>query len=249
VRGECAEALAKIRGREAEDILLSCVKIKHPKVRRSVVAALGHFKSLRAAEALKSLALRDPSYLVEAEAARALGKTKQNLAFDVLVDVVDRPSWADIVAVGAIDGLAALREDRATPHVLARTRYGHPTRKRRAAIMAVPKLATDRRAREALEDLLEDSDPSLRVDVARALADLGDLRSRPALRNRLEVDLDPRVRRRIREVLRDLGGEGKRGTDQLREDFEKLTGEHAELKARVAKLEAKVGGKKRTTST
>jgi aminopeptidase N len=249
VRGECAEALAKIRGREAEDILLSCVKIKHPKVRRTVVAALGHFKSLRAAEALKSLALRDPSYLVEAEAARALGKTKQNLAFDVLVDVVDRPSWADIVAVGAIDGLAALREDRATPHVLARTRYGHPTRKRRAAIMAVPKLAADRRAREALEDLLEDSDPSLRVDVARALADLGDLRSRPALRNRLEVDLDPRVRRRIREVLRDLGGEGKRGTDQLREDFDKLTGEHAELKARMAKLEAKVGGKKRTTST
>jgi hypothetical protein len=57
------------------------------------------------------------------------------------------------------------------------------------------------------------------------------------------------VRRRIREVLRDLGGEAKRGTDQLREDFEKLTGEHSELKARVAKLEARVGGKKRTTST
>lgn len=249
VRSECADALAKIRGRDAEALLLACLGLEHPKVRRAVVAALGHFKSLRAAEALKGLALRDPSYLVEAEAARALGKTKQSLAFDVLVDVVDRPSWADVVSVGAIDGLAALREDRATPHVLARTRYGHPTRRRRAAIMAVPKLASDRRAREALEDLLEDSDPSLRVDVARALADLGDVRSRPSLRNRLEVDLDPRVRRRIREVLRDLGGEGKRGIDQIREDFEKLSGEHAELKTRVAKLEAKVGVKKRTTAS
>ena len=63
------------------------------------------------------------------------------------------------------------------------------------------------------------------------------------------MDLDPRVRRRIREVLRDLGGEGKRAADQLREEFDKLTGEHAELKARVAKLEAKVGAKKRTTAT
>jgi aminopeptidase N len=169
---------------------------------------------------------------------------RQASALDVLVDVVDRKSWADVVSVGALDGMAASRDDRSIPHVLARTRYGHPTRKRRAAIMAIPKLASDRKAREALEELLEDSDPYLRVDVARALGELADVRSRPALRARLEVDLDPRVRRRIREVMRDLGGEGKKGVDLVREELEKLKDEHAETKARLAKLEAKLEKKK-----
>ncbi len=99
--------------------------------------------------------------------------------------------------------------------------------------------------REALEDLLEDPDPYLRVDVVRALGDIGDSKARPALRARLETDLDPRVRRRIREVLRDLGGEGKKGIDHLREELERLRDEHAELKGRIAKIEARVEPKKK----
>ena len=53
--------------------------------------------------------------------------------------------------------------------------------------------------------------PILRIDVVRALGELGDTKARPALRERLEVDLDARVRRRIREVLRDLGRAAARG--------------------------------------
>src|SRR5215470_18117230 len=115
-----------------------------------------------------------------------------------------RPSWADVIASGAIDGLAALRDDRALPHLYSRTRYGHASRVRRAAALAIPKISTDRRAREHLEDLLDDRDPMLRLDVVRALADLDDVRARPALRGRVDAELDARVRRRIREVVRDL---------------------------------------------
>jgi len=240
VRSECADALGRIRAREAFDALASSTDIAHPKVRRGVVDALGKFRTLAAVEALKPRALRDESYLVEAEAARALGRTRQSAAFDVLIDVMDRPSWAEVIAAGAIDGLAALREDRALPHLYARTRYGHPARVRRAAVMAIPKLTTDRRAREHLEDMLDDGDPILRIDVVRALADLGDARSRGALRARAEVDLDPRVRRRIREVVRDLGGE-KKQTDQLKDDVEKLSQDLLETKARLSRLEARVG--------
>ncbi len=237
-RHEVASALAKIRSSDAEAVLRSAAKTKHPKVRRAVAAALGSFKTAEAFEALKPLALGDESFLVQSDAARSIGKTKQHAALDVLLDVVDRPSWADVVAVGALDGFAASRDDRAVPHVVARTRYGHPTRARRAAIVALPKIAEARKARETLEDLLDDKDPYLRVDVVRALADLGDPKARPALRTKLESDLDPRVRRRIREALRDLGGEGKRAAEQLREELDKLRAEHAELKARVAKVEA-----------
>jgi aminopeptidase N len=206
-----------------------------------VVHALGAFKTGKAADLLKKHALKDPSYLVEAEAARALGATRQASGFDTLVDILDRPAWADVIRAGAIDGLAGLRDERALPHVIARTRYGVGTRGRRAAILALPKLAGDRKARETLEELLESADPHLRVDVVRALAELGDAKARGALHRQLDRDLDGRVRRRIREVLRDLGGTGKRETDRLRDELEVLRNEHADLKARLGKIEAAQG--------
>ena len=241
VRSASAEALGILRGRACFATLETHSGTAHPKVRRAVMSALGRFRSSAAVDVLRPRALRDASYLVEAEAARALGRTKQPLAYDTLIDVLDRPSWADVVRVGAIEGLAALRDDRASPHLVARTRYGQPARARRAAILALPKLVSDRKARETLEELLDDDDPHLRVDVARALAELGDAKSRGALRARLEVDLDPRVRRRLRETLRDLGGESKRAVDQVREELDKLQGDHAELKTRLAQIESRLG--------
>jgi aminopeptidase N len=237
VRAEAATALGKIRAREAFDVLRDARDVVHPKVRRAVMDALGRFKSTAAVDALKPKALRDESYLVEAEAARALGKTRQTQAYEVLLDVLDRPSWGEVIAAAAIDGLAALREERALPHLYARTRYGHPSRVRRAAVMAIPKIATDRRAREHLEELLDDVDPILRLDVVRALGDLGDARSRSALRARAEVELDARVRRRIREAVRDLGD--KKPNEELKDAVERLETEQRELRARLAKLEAR----------
>jgi aminopeptidase N len=241
VRAECAAALARLRGRAAFDVLKGVKTVAHPKVRRAVVEALGHFRSTEAMDLIKPHALRDESYLVEAEAAKALGKTRQPAALDALVDLLERPSWFEVVRAGAIDGLAALRDDRALPHLLARVRYGHPQRARRAAILALPKLASDRRTRETLELRLDDNDPILRIDVVRALGEMGDTKARPALRERLEVDLDARVRRRIREILRDLN-EPRRAADALRDDLEKLQTEHADLKVRLAKLEVRVTG-------
>ena len=65
----------------------------------------------------------------------------------------------------------------------------------------------------------------------------------------LAVDLDPRVRRRLRETLRDLGGESKKAVDQIKDDLEKLQGEHAALKTRVAHLEARSPTKDEGTKT
>ena len=157
-RAECAAALGRIRGRASFEALQGAQHATHPKVRRAIVEALGHFRTLEAMEALKPFALRDESYLVEAEAARALGRTRQPAALEVLLDLLGRPSWFDVIRAGAIDGLAALRDDRALPHLNARVRYGQPQRARRAAIMSLPKLASDRKTRETLELLLDDPD-------------------------------------------------------------------------------------------
>ncbi|UQA61579.1 M1 family aminopeptidase [Polyangium aurulentum] len=249
VRAEAAAALGQIRSDEAFEVLAQHARTAHPKVRRAVISALGKFKTAKAADVLRAVALRDSSYLVEAEAARALGATRQSAAFDTLIEVLDKPSWADVIRAGAIDGLAALRDDRALSHVTARTRYGIPTRGRRAAIVALPKLSGDRKVRETLEELLDAADPYLKVDVVRAIVEMGDAKSRGALSRQLDRELDGRVRRRIREALRDLGASGKRETERLREEIESLRGEHAELKARLGKLEALVPAPKEDGET
>jgi len=237
VRAEAAEALGHVRAPECQAALLAHVEDAHPKVRRAVVAALGSFRVPAVVAPLSKAVLGDPSYLVVADAARALGRTRQTAAMDALLDVVDRPSWADVVSAGALDGLAELRDDRAAPHVAVRTRYGHPTRARRAAIVALARLSPEKKTRELLEDLLDDADPYLRIDVVRALVEIGDGRSRGALRDRLERDLDPRVRRRIREALRDLA-DAKRGGERTAERLEKLEADLSEIRARLARLDA-----------
>lgn len=238
-RAECAYALAAIRGTEALAALRGSTGVKHPKARRAVVWALGRFAKAEAAEALIPIALSDESYAVEAEAARSLGATRQPSALDTLVDLLERPSWGDLVRGGAIDGLAALRDDRATPHLAARTRYGWSSRTRRAAVRALLRVSADRKSRELVEDLLDDADPHLRIDVAAALGDLGEGKSRSALSRALDREKDARTRRRLREVMRDLGGAARSEHQRLTEELDKLRAEQQELRARLAKLEGR----------
>jgi aminopeptidase N len=150
-----------------------------------------------------------------------------------------------VVRAGALDGLADSRDERALPHLLAFTRRGQPPRARRAAVLSVPKIAWDRKTRETVEGLLDDTDPLLRADVARSLADLGDSKARAALRERLDRDDDARVRRRLHEALRDLA-EPRKAEDALREEVDRLGAEHTDMKQRLAKLERLQSARRRS---
>ncbi|HET7539972.1 MAG TPA: M1 family aminopeptidase [Polyangiaceae bacterium] len=239
VRAEAARALGKIRSDEAFSALAGEASAEHPKVRRAVAAALGNFKTAEAARILEKRAKNDPSYLVEAESVRSLGRTRQPEALPVIVSLLDRPSWAEVSRAGALDALGTLRDERALPEVLKRTRYGVPTRGRRAAIAALVQISDDRKVREHLEDLLDDKDPHLKIDVVAALQSLGDPKSRGPLHRAKERELDGRVVRRLREALRDMG-EHKAATERkrLNDELEGVRSELSELKARLSKLEA-----------
>jgi len=239
VRAEAATALGKIRGEHALEILLDQVGVEHPKVRRAVARALGNFRDPKAAKALEKLARKDESYLVAADALRGLGKTRQKRALETLRDLCDKKSWADVTRAGALDGMALLRDEDAVDDVMKRTRYGFPTRGRRAAISALARLSDTRKARQHLEDLLDDADPHLRIDAVNALVTLGDARSRGPLRRALERDLDGRVARRIREALRDLGDAGSTERKRALDDVEALKTELQEVQLRLTKLEQK----------
>ena len=239
VRGEAARALGRLRGDAAFDALAKSARDRHPKVRRAVADALGSFRTPAAARLLKDLTRRDRSYLVSADAARSLGRTRQPGVLKDLVGVLERRSWADAQRAGALDGMAYLRDEGALPEVLKSSRYGVPTRGRRAAVAALASLSDSKRTREHLEDLLDDKDPHFRISVIDALVQLGDTKARGALRRALEHELDGRVMRRLREALRDIGEASAQDRRRLGDDVETLRNELAELKQRLAKVEAK----------
>jgi aminopeptidase N len=246
VRAEAARSLGKIRGDDAWRALADHSRTTHPKVRRAVAAALGNFKSDKSVKLLAKLARKDPSYLVEAEASRALGRTRQKGVRDLLLAVVDRESWADVIRAGALDGLGQLGDEEALDAVISWTRYGVPSRGRRAAIAALPKISEHKKVRRCLEDLLDDPDPHLRIDVVNALEQLGDAKSRGELSRRLAHELDGRVARRIREALRDMGESGSKERKRVNDELETLRGELADLKTRIARVE---GGSKKGDGT
>jgi aminopeptidase N len=70
---------------------------------------------------------------------------------------------------------------------------------------------------------------------------MGEPKSRSALLRRLEREHDGRVRRRAREVLRDLAARGRNETRRLREDLDALRRRGDELRVRLSKVEAKLG--------
>ncbi|MDX2055412.1 MAG: M1 family aminopeptidase [Polyangiaceae bacterium] len=240
VRSEAAEVLGKLRGDLAFQALSAALKTPHPKVRRAAVAALGHFRTPEAVENLLPLAEEDASYLVESEASRALGRTRQHGVKKALLRLLERKSWADITRAGALDGLGLLRDDSTLEALIEHSSYGKPTRGRRAAISALSQVSESRKVRHHLEELLDDPDPYLRIDVVRALVRLGDLKVRGALTRRLERETDGRVERRLREALRELVSTSKAAHG---EDVEALKHELSDLKARMSKLEGRHSSK------
>ncbi len=244
-RAECARVLGKIRGDAAFAHLAAAAADTHPKVRRAVASALGEFQTEESAALLARLAAKDRSYLVGADAARALGETRRPSALKSLLGVLADASWHDVKRAGALDGLASLREESAVKQVLERTRYGHSTSTRRAAVMALARLSDDRKVREHLEDLLDDGDPHFRISVVRGLEILADTRSRGALRRRLDREFDGRVARRLREALRTLGQSPTAEQKRMADEMEQLKRDLGDLKVRLAKVEDERKGRRK----
>lgn len=239
VRAAAAAALGRIASPDAFAALAKACRIRQPKVRRAVVQALGNFRTAEAVQLLAARARGDESILVAASACRSLGSTKQEEAFYILSDLIDKPSWADSLRSAAIGGLARLRLPKAADLVLERSRYGYPNRSRRVAIGAIAKLCETGPAREKLCEQLEDPNPHVRVSTVLALAELDDSTVRSTLSRQLEKELDGRVRRRIRETLSQLSDKGSGETKKLRDEIESLRREQRELKTRLSKLEAR----------
>ncbi|MBL8909109.1 MAG: HEAT repeat domain-containing protein, partial [Archangium sp.] len=241
-RAACAKALGTLRTPAAKAVLLEAAsKVKHPKARRAVIAALGTFREdADVAAALVAHAKKgDSSGFVEGELGRAIGKIRGAHAFETLESLLDRPAFQDAIRVGALDGFAELRDPKAWKKILACLAVDQPVFGRRAAVIALAKLAeaADKKSEavEKIAQLLRDENFRVRlaaIDAASTLGDdrlIGPLGSTPFL--------DGREQRLAREATRSLRArQSGKEVQSLRGELEKLKGE---VRALAEKLEKK----------
>ncbi|MFZ5441311.1 MAG: M1 family aminopeptidase [Myxococcota bacterium] len=245
-RAACAKSLGALRTPAARKALLGALTVKHPKVRRAVVAALGAFREdSLVLEALLPLAKKgDASVFVEGELARALGRVRGKGVLEQLEAMLDRPAFQDAVRCGALDGLAELRDPRAWKKVLAAVEPGQPVFGRRTAVVALAKLAEPAEKKtEAVEkigQLLRDANFRVRLAAIDAAHVLGDERLISALSS--TPFLDGREQRLAREAIR-----GLRAKSPAKE-LQALRGELDKVKSELRALTEKLEGRKRRVS-
>jgi len=240
VRGTSALGLSSIRTASARDTLIRALGVeRHPRARRLIARALGEFvQDPAAGNALATVVERgDASYFVEAEACLALGKTRTARAGELLRVAATRESFTDVVRQHAYRGLAEARDDSAIGLLVEGVRWGRVTQGRRAAANALAQLVRGRRDREArdvrerVELLLADKDFRVQAAAVEALLVIADPAAVPALQRMIDRELDGRLRRRGKEVVRDLA-EGAPVNDELR----RLRDEVGELRSLTGAL-------------
>jgi len=174
-------------------------------------------------------------------ASLALGRTGTPRAGELLRQATPRESFSDVIRQHAYRGLAEARDDSAVGLLADGTRWGRVIGGRRAALGALAQLMRGRRDREArdvrerVELHLSDRDFRVQAAAIEALGVIGDPASIPALRRLVDRELDGRLRRRAKEVARDLG-EGA----PLADDVRRLRDELGELRTHVASLRARI---------
>jgi aminopeptidase N len=252
VQAAAATALGEMKGTAARDALVRCLAVRHPKARRAVAAALGEFRGDKIVfEALRPFAKRDRSWRVEADANRSIGKLRLPEGFDILADSLKRRSFREVVRLGALDGLAHLREERGIELIANAAQYGAPQHSRAGALRALGTLGQhfEPRKKQLAEDIarfLDDPDFRVRVAATSALRTLGEPSQADALDRMARRELDGRGIRAAREVAAELrkGAETAGEVRALRDEFEKLRDENRGLRERLDKVEVAANPKK-----
>lgn len=240
VAAEAAKALGTIRTDYAYEALKKCLSVKHPKVRRAIVKAIGEFKKEETLELLSPVLQKDESYFVESEAATAIGKTKVRQAIPILKKATATSSFQNIVAQGAIVGLKEFAgEKEIADFLMEKSRYGNYHRVREAATFALGKFADSHAVVDHLKSLLTDRWFRVRINACRALADAELTKAIPDLARVADHDLDHRVRRVAEECINIIKEATKKPKEvaQMREELERVKSKNLEVLQKVDRLE------------
>ncbi|MDR3606718.1 MAG: M1 family aminopeptidase [Oligoflexia bacterium] len=273
VQAEAASALATMAAVSgsavadaARDALIAALSVKHPKARRGIVKALGKLKDIKASQALKKLAVSDPSYAVEGEAtlawtssmflpsqapAEARGAADEAEAF--LIQQLSKESYREQIrgaalrALATLPGIARGERPKAIAALVERARLR--TTPLDARIAAIDALSTVVRSAtlamraeifETFTELSAEANFRIRMGLIHALDNAGVAEGIPLLSRISMSDADGRVKRSATVAMRHLQAAGTtpESVAELRSAFEKLQEEQKKLKGWVEELRA-----------
>ncbi len=259
VRVEVAEQLASVKLDQAVAGVLNGLKDPEARVRRAVVGALGEVKTADSYKALKSVAEKgDPSYYVEADAIRALGKvgaadlegkSKDKKTLKLLESILkERQGWNEVVRSGAIAALSQFKtSEDALDLVLKYTEAGTPQALRLAAIRALGTISKGQskpnveRILDRLDTIASEAFFLTQVSAVSALGTMETSRAIGILQSLADHTPDGRVRRRAQEAVQQVQkaiGKDK-AVEKLSQEVDELKKTNQELKSRLEALEAK----------
>ena len=258
VRVEIAENLASIKLDQAFEALAKGLEDPNPKVRVAVLNGLGQNKVQKSLDLIKPFIKKgDPSYNVEATAARLTGELAAALSADrepskvvkLLQTVLkERAGWNEVVRSGAIAGLAKIKDsDEALETIIKYTEPDVSQPLRLAAIRAlgaIGKSQTKPKTEQILNRLKVISQETFFLTQVATVAALGQIDNAGAigvLRSLSDSTPDGRVRRAadeaIQRVQKAIGKDA--GLKQLREELDQLRKDNQDLKSRLEAIEAK----------
>jgi len=241
VRSEAAKSLGKIGSANALEALLGLAKIKHRRVRRAVLAALGEFKDPKVGPPLLVALRGDVSPYVRCQAALSYGKARLPDAYEVLTSAVGTPSPEEAITEASLEALGWVKEAKAREFERRFLPYGKPTRARIGALKGLVRMGwLGEEDVGLLKDiLLEDKEYSVRTQVLDAVSELLDRRLLGAVRDAAEKDSDPRVRRRAMEVaiMLEEAATTQRALSDVKDDIEKVKAENRDIRERFSRAE------------
>ncbi|HZS46936.1 MAG TPA: M1 family aminopeptidase [Blastocatellia bacterium] len=219
MRVDAAGALSGSSDSNAKTALIAATKDQNPRVRAKAINSLEATKDPALASLYLSF-LNDQSYNVVRAAARALGETKSDKAYDALNKLLDQPSWRDSVRISGLIGLGALGDPRALDVAVRYAARGNPIQTRTAAVQILGAAGkNDPRAYQLIADAFDQgfdtNNFQLVVTAATALVSLGDPRGVDLFKARMNKLADSP------QIQRFLGQFQKRLEDQIKSNSPK----------------------------
>jgi len=179
---EIAMAIGSMKVETARNFLIQSLEVKHPKVRRGVVEALGTYTDEETVHTLINLFNKEKSYFVRGEIVRCVNKSRSPQRAALLQKAFNTPSWNDLIQASAISSLADAPESKSFKLIQEQSRYGKSLSARQASLGALTRLAKSfSPLYEELLALTKDPHARIKLSAITALGNLKDPRAIPVL--------------------------------------------------------------------
>jgi len=264
VQAEVAAILGKFRLDAVEGVLVEALaKTKNSRARASVAKALAEFRSDKVADALKTHAAKDDSYLVEATSVTSWVKTMlprsrpasaERLATveKFLIQNLEKDSYLDLTraatirAMGIIPGLERGENRQFLSRLAEWTQRGKPLDCRVAAIQALGGIlpwSTPTVRHEVLgifRELVDEESFRIRLALVQSLGSSGQAEAAGLLSHIRDVDSDGRIKRDCQVYISELSEAtpGGGAVASVKEELEKVQDELKKMRTEFENLKA-----------